>query len=1327
MNVSRHFRALALVSLVMASTASVAFAKDTDGDGIPDLVEEKIGSPVDVKQEFMLVATSTDRKYNADQAVRNAPDIVRFEACHLAGQRLLFKVTFARKPNFGVATFIIYADMDNHRSTGRRGKYHGGVDIMVGVSHSRLNVSCYNPAYNRANSRASGALDGTHLYVSLDAPVKPSDGVIPIGLHLLSQQKNGKSDGMPHKVVKLPFHAKAKAPDLGRRRSRDLRSLADYRYYNDRVQLEKLEDKGLRYEQIAPAKPIQFGRPRPKAPFAAKSRKPGKAGSLKRRKIAVHLLEEAGVRRSRTPITFGLPLPQGGIYDLRQLCLLSPKGMRVPAQFTATAFWPDNSLKWVLVDFVASLPAKGEAAYSMEFGSSVRRAQARTKLRVRESATNITVVTGPIKAVIDKLQFNVFRAISLDKNNDGLFSQDERVAASAADGIRLVDEKGKLFTAAGRKPESVFIEEKGPQKVVVRVAGKYAATGGQTYMDYILRVTFREGSPRVTVQHTHIDTYLKTEFTDITSLTMPLELAGGLTHATVLLPRNDASLAPRRCSLKGEDALKVFQQDDTKFTLSAGNEETKGKKYPGVAFFEGRRSKVGVAIHEMWQRWPKALGANAKELIIGILPKQPGPLYGRDLPHYLQFPLCEGKYRFKWGISFSTRVTFDFSGRIKPEELAADADHPVVAVLPASWYASTRALGRMPAPMAKQFTQWDKYVETGYVGHMARKQQRREYGYFNYGDWYGERGRNWGNNEYDLAHGMFMQFARTGNRDYFRLALAAARHQADTDCVHAYPDPRYVGANHEHSIGHTGTWSQRPKRATWSYKYGGGTWAGNGHTWAQGMMEAWYLSGDARVMEACIGLGEHIAWAFAPSFHRLGTHERSAGWSLTAIMAIYNGTLDPLYLKAAKRIAEVPLREQKFNEGGAWPHKLPLGHSRQHPGARGNNVFLIGILLAGLMDLHEVTQDSALEKSIISGARWVAKCFNDQEESWPYSATPEGKPLYARCTVGVNTLVVQGVAYAGKLTGEERFIHIAETALGRSALSYASSFGKSFAQKMVFAPATLSLLQEWYAAHRPDKGVSVLDGSPRATERFVARTRDARDHSVRAPNEKIFHVRAIGAGAELAAKRRPHGAMRKGWEFGAITVRDSSGKVVKQGKFSTDLAHEFRAKLKAAGRGAVYRVTVKDDQRGVWSLSGEGLKTVMETVRGFRIGGVGREKLYFFVPRETRAFSVKLLGVHQGAYGGAVLTPANKMAAHHQGSNMRRAFIKGAPKGVKMTGHPERGELRVEPAAGDTGKVWSLVLWAAGDIGCELRGVPPYLAISRDALFIPRNGTIPAK
>ncbi len=55
----------------------------------------------------------------------------------------------------------------------------------------------------------------------------------------------------------------------------------------------------------------------------------------------------------------------------------------------------------------------------------------------------------------------------------------------------------------------------------------------------------------------------------------------------------------------------------------------------------------------------------------------------------------------------------------------------------------------------------------------------------NFGDWYGERRVNWGNLEYDLQHGLFLQYVRTGQRRFFLRAEQAARHHIDVDVVHA--------------------------------------------------------------------------------------------------------------------------------------------------------------------------------------------------------------------------------------------------------------------------------------------------------------------------------------------------------------------------------------------------------------------------------------------------------------------------------------------------------------------------------------------------------------
>jgi hypothetical protein len=579
---------------------------------------------------------------------------------------------------------------------------------------------------------------------------------------------------------------------------------------------------------------------------------------------------------------------------------------------------------------------------------------------------------------------------------------------------------------------------------------------------------------------------------------------------------------------------------------------------------------------------------------------------------------------------------------------------------------------------------------------------------------------NWGNNEYDLAHGLFMQFARTGDRDMFRWARVSAQHRADVDTVWAYPDPYYIGATHQHSIGHSGTWTQDVERATWSHKYDMHTSAEGGHVWADGIVDDWFLTGEPRAIESALALGEHCAYAFAPTFEALGTHERSAGWSLRAIVAVYKATYDPIYLAAAKRIAEVPLREQKFDQGGAWPHVLPGDHSGDTPGAVGNNLFLIGVLLGGMQAYHEVSHDPAVLKSLASGVAWVLKSWNEKAAGWPYSATVEGRALFTPST-GLNELIIGPVAYVGRLTKNNELLRVAGEALTGTVCQSAGGNGKGMAQQAFFTSGTLYELQRWYAATLPDKGATILDGSPAMIAQLLMRTATSDRHNVRAPNRKLFFVRLRQDITQLTCLRKPHGAMARAAEFATVKVLSASGQLVGEGKCDTDDKHDFTFPL--VGKGAVqFNVVIDDDQRGVWTLKGDDLQIVTKTSPDFRIGGVGRSRYYFMVPQGTAEFRIKLVGVHTGPYGAVVLSPAGRLVDVFQGSNPGTALIKGSEGADNpRPNHPELGELVIKPAAADTGKIWSVILSAGGDIGFELVGVPPYLALSPEDWFQPQE------
>ena len=74
----------------------------------------------------------------------------------------------------------------------------------------------------------------------------------------------------------------------------------------------------------------------------------------------------------------------------------------------------------------------------------------------------------------------------------------------------------------------------------------------------------------------------------------------------------------------------------------------------------------------------------------------------------------------------------------------------------------------------------------------------------NYGDWFGERQWNWGNNEYDLTFALILQFVRTRNLEYLQRALQMAHHYTTIDTQHIRA-PKHREIVYAHSTGHVGS------------------------------------------------------------------------------------------------------------------------------------------------------------------------------------------------------------------------------------------------------------------------------------------------------------------------------------------------------------------------------------------------------------------------------------------------------------------------------------------------------------------------------------------
>lgn len=1046
-------------------------------------------------------------------------------------------------------------------------------------------------------------------------------------------------------------------------------------------------------------------RSKPTVPINLKPKHPGRDSTIKLRRVPIELAEDSGIARVGEPVRFGFPLPEGVLFDPAQIRLLSPSGEECPAQFAITGFWKDGSVKWMLVTFLADIQPRQRAIYEIEFGSDVRRSPLRKSIVFRKIGDTVMVNTGPMQVQLRSRPFRMLDKVWLDADGDGRMD-DKPIATSASGGLVMTDRSGLQYTPGSA---DLRVEEDGPLALTLRFEGPYLSSRGKARFRHVTRLTFFASSTVIGVSHSHINDCLDYEFTDFRTLEMPFALGTSRAgEAAFLLSDSRGTMRWTTARLTTNTVARLFQRDDAAFTLNTGSSVVSGTRAAGVVQLRNAEHPIAmVAMEDFWQNYPGAIRATADGLSIELWPDIQGITEYASLPLQLRFPFIGGAYRFKWGQSKTHHLWLSFGG----QDISGLAVSRLIPVVPPSWYQETGALGPVVARKAGEFEAWDDEFSECFERHMRRKETTREYGFFNWGDWYGERNTNWGNNEYDLPHGLFMQFARTGDRRYYRMALAGARHQADVDMVHAYPDPSVVGGEMLHSVCHTGEWSGTPQNTNWSTPYSWQALASNGHTWAEGLCDAWCLSGDARIMEAALGLGEHIVYGMVPRFNKLGTHERSAGWSLQAIMALYRVTLDPLYLDAARKIAEVAFSEQDKTTG-VWPHPLPEGHCNHYgiegaPICVGNAPFLIGILCSGLKEYYLASGDERARASLLATVPWWKSIWDPRAETFPYTTCTLMRtvtsPLHGQ-------MCADALASLYELSGDPALLDMVARTFACNVRASQSGFGKEFGQVAQHAQRVMAILKK-----HEDKSPSAK-AAVRLTSRDLVATSLAVGTppdflGVRSPERKQFFVLAEpGSSVGLRLERRPHGSRPKEDMTGTVTLSDRRDRVIQSFDFDTDRPFQKDVNLPGTSQETEYRLDISDDMRGIWDVSCGGAKLVLRAAELTSFGLINYGRFYFRVPAGVESFRLHVEAIHEGEFAAGVFDAENRLQAMATGEKMGYGKDSGGA-----------ADLVVRVPKGMEGRIWSVVLHASGDIAMRMSGVPPFLSRSPDEWFEPRG------
>jgi hypothetical protein len=179
-----------------------------------------------------------------------------------------------------------------------------------------------------------------------------------------------------------------------------------------------------------------------------------------RRDWSVPLLLHGGDPCHQTaPITAGLPFPQGTVMDHSILVLLDESEKEVVLQTQILARWPDRSVQWLLLDFLAKTIAPEKTRWLLRERSDKPPIDSDSSLHVYETEKGIRVATG---AATFHLSPTTFPPL-------------QNVFVGGRDILDIGSRKAfaELLNWTTEAPiEQVVLEEKGPVRVTLRFEGK---------------------------------------------------------------------------------------------------------------------------------------------------------------------------------------------------------------------------------------------------------------------------------------------------------------------------------------------------------------------------------------------------------------------------------------------------------------------------------------------------------------------------------------------------------------------------------------------------------------------------------------------------------------------------------------------------------------------------------------------------------------------------------------------------------------------------------------------------------------------------------------
>jgi len=768
---------------------------------------------------------------------------------------------------------------------------------------------------------------------------------------------------------------------------------------------------------------------------------PNGAKGFKAQTIALTVPEPTDAPRQGWLASVGVPFGQGELDTVSRLSLLTAANSPRPMQAEVFSRWPDGSVKWALVEFVAD----SGTDYQLSIGNELSPASAGIA-KVSETAEAWQVTTDALSFRLSKRLPALFDQVTYDRNGDGKLADDERIqAAPLGANLKVEAEDGSFLTCG--PPAEFKVERNGPIEALLMWRGPLVTQAGPAGWSYVIRATLTTGQPQFDLNLSLINELPEPKWEKIRTfaLRVPLDTAGGIQGGFDGAPLT---------AVPNDDGLVLHQDLDNHYTVTGGQS---GERAVGVASAVAGNQRVDVVIRDFWQTYPSGFAIKPDGVHVRLLPPLPADAY-QDQPvrdQMILYSWCEGgQYIFRAGQTTQHQVTVRYGGSAAPVRLAGWVNAPLRPQVPPPYAMATKVLGRdLFVPGDGVWEQYEGFFDRGFANLLKDRDNRRSYGWMNWGDWFGEREMNWGNNEYDLPWSMGVQYLRTNNRAMFDRGEQMARHYGTVDALHAEFTDSYNGLQYEHSFNHLGapfTASdpriEAARMGNYMALYGGGMFNGaidrQGHVYVGGHWLYAALTGDRWLRETADRVSANQAEKLTPNFN-FGI-ERAGGWPLINMATAYGFSGNPYYLNAARLMIERCLQRQDPVTGG-WLHQAPASEVDGEQ-VMGGKAFAVGILTNGILRYLEQEPEPRpdVERMLIRGADWLREeSWNPDKQGYRYiSRAKKYQPTGSRGATAL--LNAEVIAFAYEQTKDPKYLEFLHDNLQGMLAGSPSGMGKGF-------------------------------------------------------------------------------------------------------------------------------------------------------------------------------------------------------------------------------------------------------------------------------------------